>query len=198
MIQSFRTDSLGKQCRPYTVCHSVCIVWTHYSMVEPHSSNFRMITANFLGVRIFWKFTVKAILCGLIWKCATAISFGQQFAKIRAGFHSLNKEHWLPRVCYVYVHYANPRYILISDQFWSLYPRHLCRGVYSFRLSVRMYIRNLVLFLELLQSFTLKQSEWVYLTNHSSKSIHIWTIGTLGVGFHSMTPHPRVHAPEWG
>ena len=41
-----------------TVCHSVCIVWTHYSMVEPHSSNFRMITTNVLGVRIFLKFTV--------------------------------------------------------------------------------------------------------------------------------------------
>ena len=37
--------------RVYTVCHSVCIVWTHYPMVEPHSS-------NFLGVRIFRKFTV--------------------------------------------------------------------------------------------------------------------------------------------
>ena len=42
----------------YTVCHSVCIIWTHCSMVEPHSSNFRVITANFLGVRIFRKFTV--------------------------------------------------------------------------------------------------------------------------------------------
>ena len=27
-------------------------------MVEPHSSNFRVITTNFLGVRIFQKFTV--------------------------------------------------------------------------------------------------------------------------------------------
>ena len=44
--------------RVYTVCHSVCIVWTHYSMVEPHSSNFRVITTKFLGVRIFRKFTV--------------------------------------------------------------------------------------------------------------------------------------------
>ena len=42
----------------FTVCHSICIVWTHYSMVEPHSSNFRVITTNFLGVRIFRKFTV--------------------------------------------------------------------------------------------------------------------------------------------
>ena len=33
--------------RVYTFCHSVCIVWTHYSMVEPHSSNFRVITTNF-------------------------------------------------------------------------------------------------------------------------------------------------------
>ena len=44
--------------RVYTVCHSVCIVWTHYSMVEPHISNFRVITTNFLGVRIFRKFTI--------------------------------------------------------------------------------------------------------------------------------------------
>ena len=28
-------------------------------MVEPHSSNFRVITTNFLGVRIFRKFTVS-------------------------------------------------------------------------------------------------------------------------------------------
>ena len=44
--------------RVYTVFHSVCIVWTHYSMVEPHSSNFRVIKTNFLGVRIFRKFRV--------------------------------------------------------------------------------------------------------------------------------------------
>ena len=47
--------------RVYTVCHSVCIVWTHYSMVEPHSSNFRVITTNFWGVRIFRKFTVMIL-----------------------------------------------------------------------------------------------------------------------------------------
>ena len=46
-----------------------------------------------------------------------------------------------------------------------LYTRHLCRGVYSFRLSIRPFIRsmpvrNFVLFVELLQSFTLKQLEW--------------------------------------
>ena len=28
-------------------------------MVEPHSSNFRVITTKFLGVRIFRKFTVE-------------------------------------------------------------------------------------------------------------------------------------------
>ena len=46
--------------RVYTVCHSVCIVWTHCSMVElrTSSSNFRLVTTNFLGVRIFRKFTV--------------------------------------------------------------------------------------------------------------------------------------------
>ena len=68
MILSFRTDMPGQTVQPqirllliwiYTVCHSVCIVWTHYSMVEPHSLNFRVIVTNFLGVRIFRKFTVK-------------------------------------------------------------------------------------------------------------------------------------------
>ena len=32
-----------------TVCHSICIFWTRYSMVEPHCSNFRIITTIF-----FW------------------------------------------------------------------------------------------------------------------------------------------------
>ena len=36
--------------RVYSVCHSVSIVWTHYSMVEPQSSNFGVITSIFWGV----------------------------------------------------------------------------------------------------------------------------------------------------
>ena len=67
MILSFWTDMPGQTVqtqirlliRVYTVCHSVCIIWTHYSMVEPHSSNFRVITTNVLDVRIFRKFTVN-------------------------------------------------------------------------------------------------------------------------------------------
>ena len=45
--------------------------------------------------------------------------------------------------------------------FSSLYPRHLCRGVYSFRLSVRPFICSFVCtsipFVKLLQSFTCNQ-----------------------------------------
>ena len=73
MILSFQTDMPGQTVqtqirssliRVYTVCQSVCIIWTHYSMVELHSSNFRVITTNFFGVRIFRKFTVHlAIPC---------------------------------------------------------------------------------------------------------------------------------------
>ena len=68
---SFRTDRSGQTVqtqirllliRVYTVCHSVCIVWTHSSMVEPPSSNFRVITTNFWGVRIFRKFTVLPLV----------------------------------------------------------------------------------------------------------------------------------------
>ena len=44
--------------RVYTVCNSGCIVWVHYSLVKPSYSNFRVVTANVLGVRIFRKFTV--------------------------------------------------------------------------------------------------------------------------------------------
>ena len=33
----------------YTVCHSVCILWTQYSMVKPHCLNFRIIIAIFWG-----------------------------------------------------------------------------------------------------------------------------------------------------
>ena len=58
MILSFRTDMPGQTVQTHTVCHSVCFVWTHYSMVEPYSSNFRVIRTNFLGVRIFRKITV--------------------------------------------------------------------------------------------------------------------------------------------
>ena len=66
MILSFRTEmpwqtvqtQIRLLLRVYTVCHSVCIVWTHYSMVEPQSSNFGVIATIFLGVQIFRKFTV--------------------------------------------------------------------------------------------------------------------------------------------
>ena len=69
MILSFQTDIPGQTVqtkirlliRVYTVCHSVCIVWTHYSMVEPHSSNFRVITTNIFGLQIFRKFGVASL-----------------------------------------------------------------------------------------------------------------------------------------
>ena len=53
-VPEFRTDrsvqTVQTQVRlrsGSTVCHSVCIFWTCYSIVKPHSSNFRIITANF-------------------------------------------------------------------------------------------------------------------------------------------------------
>ena len=66
MILSFRTDRSGQTVqtqitllliRVYTVCNSGCIFWVHYSLVKPSCSNFRVITANVLGVRIFRNFT---------------------------------------------------------------------------------------------------------------------------------------------
>ena len=62
---SFRTDRSGQTVqtapsliRVYTVCNSLCIFWMHYSKEMPSCSTFRVITTNFLGVRIFRKFTV--------------------------------------------------------------------------------------------------------------------------------------------
>ena len=64
-----RTDSDFKisVALVYTVCHSVCTIWTHNSMVNPHCSIFRMITAIFLGVQIFRNFTVTVHLS--FWGC---------------------------------------------------------------------------------------------------------------------------------
>ena len=65
MILSFRTDMPGQtvQTRSGSTLFAIpsASFWTHYSMVEPHSSNFRVITTNFLGVRIFRKFTVPPL-----------------------------------------------------------------------------------------------------------------------------------------
>ena len=55
ILKFCRQTGLGKQCRPrsdslirfYTVCHSVCIFWTNYSMVKQYCSNFRIVTTNF-------------------------------------------------------------------------------------------------------------------------------------------------------
>ena len=57
MILSYRNDP--KFSDRYAWANSADPDQTaHYSTVEPHSLNFRVITTNFLGVRIFRKFTV--------------------------------------------------------------------------------------------------------------------------------------------
>ena len=120
MILRFRTGSLSKQCRPrsdcsrsslirvYTVCHSTCIVWTHYSMVEPHRSNFRVITTNVLGVRIFKKFTVYFLWFVFQGKkrcffhdfiCSTWQGRNEQFFDIR---NLVNKGRYTQMITYVW------------------------------------------------------------------------------------------------
>ena len=56
-----QTAPLGAVWSGSTVCHSVCIVWAHYSVVKRYCSNFRIITAIFSCVRIFTKFMVVHI-----------------------------------------------------------------------------------------------------------------------------------------
>ena len=84
-------------------------------------------------------------------------------------------------------------------------PPHLCRGVYSFRLSVRPFVCSYVrsFFRLCVRSFVLPSCLWndfkvlrasnlsgVYLTSRSSESIHIWTIDTLEgrLSFHNSSP----------
>ena len=47
--------------RVYIVCHSVCIVWALYSIVKPHSSKFRAITAIFRVSEYFQLVRIKRI-----------------------------------------------------------------------------------------------------------------------------------------
>ena len=76
-------------------------------------------------------------------------------------------------------------------------PRHKCRGVYTFRLSIHPFVCSLfvcsfVLLSRLWNYFKVLHSSnsGVFLTNHSSESIHIWTIGTLEgrLSFHDSSP----------
>ena len=69
MVLSFRTDRSGqtvqnhiRMIRVYTVCNSVRVFWMHYSVVKPPCSNFRMINANFSGVRMFRIFVVGSFV----------------------------------------------------------------------------------------------------------------------------------------
>ena len=99
----------------------------------------------------------------------------------------------------------------------SLYPRHLCRGVYSFRLDVcpfvrsyvrsfvssfvRVFVRSLlsVTFVEFTSKFLVKVSlsEYISLTTHQKAFIfEPWV--PERVSFYTMCFCPRVDAPGWG
>ena len=81
----------------------------------------------------------------------------------------------------------------LFSKYVLLYPRHLCRGVYSFRLSVHPFVCSFVLpsrswnYFKVLRA---SNSSVVYLTNYSSESIHIWNIGILEgrLSFHDSSP----------
>ena len=91
----------------------------------------------------------------------------------------------------------------------SLYPGHLCRGVYSFCLDVRpfvcsfvcSFVRSLlsVTFVEFTSKFLVKVSlsEYISLTTHQ-KAFIIKPWVPERVSFYAMCFDPRVDAPEWG
>ena len=61
----------------YTVCHSISMLWMHDPMVKAHCYTFRIITANFWGVRKFRNFTVYSTLFpykSIVWAALSTIS----------------------------------------------------------------------------------------------------------------------------
>ena len=96
-------------------------------------------------------------------------------------------------VYHVYLNQAAGAYPFIIP------PAFMPRG-YSFCLSVRMFVRSFILPFRSWNYFKVLRynfSSVVYLSNHSSESIHIWTIDTLEgrLLFHDSWPQgpcPRV------
>ena len=90
------------------------------------------------------------------------------------------------------------RYVLLGLQvFFTVYTPAFMSRVYSFRLSICLFICSFVcLFILPSRSWNYfkvlhsSNSSGVYLSNHSSESIHIWTIGTLEgrLSFHDSSP----------
>ena len=83
----------------------------------------------------------------------------------------------------------------VTTKIFSLYPRHLCRGVYSFRLSVCMFVRSFVrsfvlpsVAWNLRQIFALKFLKWCISQQLLIRKLHIWTIVILE-GWHSLHDH---------
>ena len=104
-------------------------------------------------------------------------------------------------------------YRIMSFPFPYLYPRHLCRGVYSFRLDVcpfvRSYVRSFVCsfvrsllsvtFVEFTSKFLVKVSlsECISLTTNQKAFIfEPWV--PERVSFYTMSICFRVDAPGWG
>ena len=115
MIQSFWTDwGLGKQCRPrsgcswrsclisvYTVCHPVCIFWTHYFMVKPPCSNFKgwMLSSEcglFHENNFLWN-TIFIILVHSILICNPTENFYQLIFEGKNGLKGkrIQKYNWI-------------------------------------------------------------------------------------------------------
>ena len=114
-----------------------------------------------------------------------------------------------PNIEFTHAYACNMVYMCVP----LLYPRHLCRGVYSFRLDVcpfvcsfvhsfvRVFVRSLlsVTFVEFTSKFLVKVSlsEYISLTTHQKAFIfEPWV--PERVSFYTMSFCPRVDAPGWG
>ena len=84
--------------RVYTVCHSSYTFWTHYSMVVPPCSNFRMITSIFRSSEIlgFLRYILShhsnAICNFVIENCHTLFQIFYFFCQIL--YHAFKTNPW--------------------------------------------------------------------------------------------------------
>ena len=110
----------------------------------------------------------------------------QLFQIIRVSSFNNLKRAW--DLCKVIDYFSHP----------FLYPRHLCRRVYSFHLSIRPFVCSLVQDI-LRQSFSVKVSLVVYISYTNGQKLFIFGPKVpYRVYFVSMSSSPSVHARGWG
>ena len=100
MILRFQTDSSGQTVRPrsnliriYTVCHYVCIFWTHYPVVKWSCSNFRIFRVS----RFLWYNLFSGLGFSSLHECNRHQTAGPQHSSYQIQYTEVSEEGELER-----------------------------------------------------------------------------------------------------